>query len=240
MTRLRLLFVVATLLVAPLAFAGTYTLSDWCFYVNSLDINQSCNAGGGLANVPVADAGVIDLLHLQQDNTGALTVTLAPGNYNVFAIFNYNIDGSGLDEYANALGQLSVGQVYSVNNESGSANSLFTQGAGGSFDNTNHLGSCTGSACPDAAVGLGYVNVTVPSGSTGTITFTAGSTPPPSGFYVQQTDNSTGNSINLSSSIQIDGGLNAQISAVPEPETMGLMAGGLGAMLWFVRRRRKA
>lgn len=241
MTRFKLLFVAVTLLIAPMAFAGTYTLSDWCFYVNSLDINQSCNSGSGLANVPVAAPGVTDLLHLQADNTGTLTVTLAPGTYNVFAIFNYNIDGSGLNEYARTFGQLSVGQVYSVNNEgsTSTAGSLFNQGAGGSFDNTNHLATCTGSACPDAAAGLGYTNVNVPAGSTGTIIFTAGGTPPPSGFYVQQTNNSTGNSINLSSNIQIDGGLSAQVQAAPEPGAMGLMAGGLGAIL-FVLRRRKA
>jgi hypothetical protein len=89
-------------------------------------------------------------------------------------------------------------------------------------------------------VALGYTNVTVPAGSTGTVTFTAGTTPPASGFYVQQTNPDTSNSLDLSSSIQIDSGLNTQLTATPEPGAMGLMAGGLGAMLWIVRRRRKA
>src|SRR4051794_25902289 len=190
--RLRVLFVLMALAIAPMAFAGTYTLNDWCFYVNSLDLNQSCNSGGGLANVPVADPGVTDLIHLQNDGTGNVTVTLAPGHYNIFGIFNYNVDGNGLNEYATALGSLSVGQVYSVNSEgsAGTAGSLYNQGVNGTLDNTNacaNLGNCS-----DVAVGLGYTNVDVPDGSTGTITFTAGSTPPPSGFSVNQTNGSTG------------------------------------------------
>lgn len=235
MTRFKLLFVAVTLLIAPMAFAGTYTLSDWCFYVNSLDINQSCNSGSGLANVPVAAPGVTDLLHLQADNTGTLTATLAPGNYNVFAIFNYNIDGSGLNEYARTFGQLSVGQVYSVNNEgsAGAASSLFGQGVGGSLDNTNHLPSCTASPCPDTAVALGYTGIVVPAGNSGIVTFTIGTTPPsgPGTFYVQQTNTTTQNSLYFSATYVDPPG-------VPEPATMGLMASGFGAMLWFVRRRK--
>jgi hypothetical protein len=235
--RLRVLFVLMALTIAPMAFAGTYTLSDWCFYVNSLDVNQSCNSGGGLANVPTADPGVTDLLHLQADGTSTLTVTLAPGNYNVFGILNYSVDGNGTNEYATALGSLSVGQVYSVNGESGSgAGSLYTQGANGTLDNTN--GCANLGDCQDVAVAIGYTGVTVPAGSTGTITFTAGGTPPPSGFNINQTNGSTGGSINLSTNIQISGNLNTLIAPVPEPGAMGLMGSGLGALLLFIRRRR--
>jgi hypothetical protein len=234
--RLRVLFGLMALTIAPMAFAGTYTLSDWCFYVNSLDLNQSCNAGGGLANVPTADPGVTDLLHLQADGTSTLTITLAPGHYNIFGIFNYDIDGTGLNQYATALGSLSVGQVYSVNVEGsgGASGTLFNQGVNGTLNNTNacaNLGDCT-----DVAVGLGYTNVDVPAGSTGTVIFTAGSTPPASGFFVNQSNGSS--SINLSSNVQINGGLNVLIAPIPEPGAMGLMSIGLGALLFAARRRR--
>lgn len=225
----------AALLLAPAAFAGTYTLGDWCFYVNSLDINQSCNSGNGLANVPSADPGVTDLIHLQNDNTGTVTITLQPGSYNVFGILNYNVDGSGVNEYATALGQLSVGQVYSVSTEgaSGAPGTLYGQVANGSgtFDNTN---SCAAAGnCSDVAVGLGYTNVTVPDGWTASLTFSSSPNPPsdPNSFFIQQTNSVTGDSLVLSSSLQ-------QFDHAPEPGAMVLMGSGLGAMLWFLRRRR--
>jgi hypothetical protein len=242
--RLRVLFGLMALTIAPMAFAGTYTLSDWCFYVNSLDLNQSCNAGSSLSNVPTAAPGVTDLLQLQNDGTGTLTVTLAPGQYNIFGIFNYNVDGNGLNEYATALGSLSVGQVYSINVEGSGGTSdtlsnqglngtlsdqglngtlynqglngtLYNQGLNGTLNDTNacpNLGNCT-----DVAVALGYTNVTVPDGSTGRITFTAGTTPPPSGFSVTQTNGNTGGSITLSSDIQIDDNLATLIGGAPAP-----------------------
>src|SRR5579884_1287893 len=48
MIRLKLFLPLAALLAAP-AFAGDYSLNEWCFYVNSLDLNHSCaeTAGGG-------------------------------------------------------------------------------------------------------------------------------------------------------------------------------------------------
>jgi hypothetical protein len=233
--RLRVLFGLMALTIAPMAFAGTYTLSDWCFYVNSLDLNQSCNAGSSLSNVPTAAPGVTDLLQLQNDGTGTLTVTLAPGQYNIFGIFNYNVDGNGLNEYATALGSLSVGQVYSINVEGSGGTSdtlsnqglngtlsnqglngtLYNQGLNGTLNDTNacpNLGNCT-----DVAVALGYTNVTVPDGSAGRITFTAGTTPPPSGFSVTQTNGNTGGSITLSSDIQIDDNLATLIGGAPAP-----------------------
>jgi hypothetical protein len=234
--RLKVLMALAALFLAPMAFAGTYSLNDWCFYVNSLDINQSCNSGSGLANVPLADPGVTDLLHLQADNTGTLTVHLNPGNYNVFVIFNYDIDGNGNNEYAQTFGSLAVGQVYSVNNESGTGG-LYSQGEGGTLDGTN---SCA-LGCSDTAVAFGYTNINVPSGSTGTLIFTAGAPPSnPNAFVVHQSDPSSGNAINFSSSIQIDGGLNAQIQPVPEPVSMALVGTGLYGLAWLSRRRRKS
>jgi hypothetical protein len=233
----RALMLTTALLLAPAAFAGTYTLSDWCFYVNSVDINQSCNSGNGLANVPSADPGVTDLIHLQSDGTGTVTITLSPGSYNVFGILNYNVDGNGANEYANALGQLSMGQVYSVSTQgsTGTVGTLYGQvgGGGGTFNDTNYC-AVVGN-CSDLAVGLGYTNVTVPDGWTTTVTFTSSTNPPsdPNTFSIQQTNSGTGNSLNLSSSLE-------QVDHAPEPGPMALMGSGLGAMLWYVRRRRNA
>jgi hypothetical protein len=242
--RSKLLLIAVVLLAAPMAFAGTYSLNDWCFYVNSLDVNHSCASGSGVDNFsPSISLGSFDYQHLTDNNLGSVSVTLGSGSHSVFAIFNYDVaPGGGSNDYANAVGNLANGQSYSVNTEgtAGSAGGLYSQFASGNLDNTNHLSSCTGSSCPDVAVSIGYNSVNVPEGSSGTVTFTVGNAPPASGFYVQQTDNSGGGSVYVSSNVQIDGGLNAQISAVPEPGMAGLTAGGMGLLLWFVRRRRNA
>lgn len=242
--RSKFLLIAAVLFVAPMAFAGSYTLNDWCFYVNSLDVNHSCADGSGVDNFsPSISLGSFDYQHLTDNRLGSTSITLGSGSYSVFAIFNYDVaPNGGSNEYANAVGTLAAGQSYSVNTEgtAGTPGSLYSQFASGNLDNTNHLSTCAGSSCPDVAVSIGYSNVTVPEGSTGTVTFTVGDAPPTSGFYVQQTDNSGGSSVYLGSNVQIDESLNSQISAVPEPGMAGLTAGGMGLLLWFVRRRRSA
>jgi hypothetical protein len=247
--RRRLLLLAVVLLAAPVAFAGSYSLNDWCFYVNTLDINHSCNNGSGVDNfLPPISAGSFDYLHLTDNNLGTTTVNLGSGTYNVFAIFNYDIaPGGGLNEYATAVGSLAIGQVYSVDTE-GASNStpgeLYTQFANGTLDDTNHLPSCAASPCGDVAVAIGFTNLVIPTGNTGTVTFTVSDTAPASGFYIQQTNSSTGGSLGGSSAPP---GSSLFFSATfvdppgaPEPGTIGLMAGGLGLMLWAIRRRRTA
>jgi hypothetical protein len=246
--RLRFMLITLALLLAPAAFAGTYSLNDWCFYVNSLDVNRSCNNGSGVDNFnPPVTPGTTDYLHLGDNaSLGTTTITLGAGNYNVFAIFNYDLTaGGGLDEYATALGSLAIGQVYSVDTQGASGSSpggLYTQFAAGTLDNVNHLASCAGSDCADVSVALGYTNLVVPEGSTATINFVVNDAPPSSGFYVQQGQSGSGDTINLSSNLEISGGDSFSASAIenPEPGTVILMAGGFGLMMLGLRRRKKA
>ena len=196
--RLKLLLIVAVLFVAPMAFAGSYSLNDWCFYVNTLDINHSCNNGSGTDNfLPPVEPGTFDYVHLNDSNTlGTATVTLAGGqSYNVFAIYNYDIaDGGGLNEFASAVGSLAIGQVYSVGvmGSRATPGSLYSQFASGTLDSTNHLDSCsTPGSCGDVAVSIGYTNLVVPAGSNTTVNFVVSNTPPDSGFYIAQTDSNT-------------------------------------------------
>ena len=235
--RLRWLWIATVLTVAPTASAGTFTLNDWCFYVNSLSVNRSCNNGSGVDNFnPPATSGTFDYLHLGDNaNLGTATITLGPGTYNVFAIFNYDVtNGGGLNEYASTLGSLAAGQVYSVDAEgSGSTpGSLYSQFASGALDNTNHVPSCAGT-CPDVAVSLGYTNINVGSGQTAHVNFIIGDTPPSSGFSVTQTDNG-GGSLNFSSNVDISS------DPVPEPTTLALFGGGILLMFIGSRRRKQA
>lgn len=252
--RMKILLVTVALLLAPATFAGTYSLTDWCFYVNSLDLNRSCNNGSGVDNFnPPVNPGTFDYVHLNDGNNGlgAAVMTLGPGTYNIFAIFNYDIGpGGGHDEYAATFGTLAVNQnysqVYSIGTE-GTATTqrggdLYTQFASGTLDNQNHTSACSGASCPDVGVSLGYTNLVVPQGSTGTVTFVVSDTPPGSGFHVQQGDNNNpGTTVNLSSNVEISNDFSAAIlsPAVPEPATTVLFAGGLSLMLVGLRLRRR-
>jgi len=249
--RLRFLLIAVALLVAPAAFGGTYSVNDWCFYVNSLDVNRSCNNGSGVDNFnPPATSGTFDYVHLGDNaSLGTAIITLGPGSYNVFAIFNYDInEGGAMNEFATVFGSLPIGQVYSVAQGSNdpTPGSLYSQFAAGSLDNTNHLGSCGGDSCQDVSVAMGYTNIVVPEGSTAQVSFIVNDTPPSNVFYIQQGDNSSSSTINYSSNLSITpdsfggGDLSSAAIANPEPGTVILMAGGLGLMLLGLRRRKKA
>src|SRR4051794_39985767 len=197
--RFRLWMVAAVLLVAPAAFGGTFSLNDWCFYVNSLDVNRSCNNGSGVDNFnPPAISGTFDFAHLGDVNNalGTAVITVGPGSYNIFAIFNYDIGGDGgMNEYATVFGSLPIGQVYAVDAQGASGSTpgaLYSQFAGGTLSNTNYVPSCTSNDCPDISVSLGFTNLVVPDGQTAQVTFTVSDTPPSSGFYIEQTQSGAG------------------------------------------------
>lgn len=253
MTRIKLLFPLLALLVAPAAFAGQYSLNEWCFYVNSLDLNHSCAEAGGSGSISAPFQNVSFNTLLGGGNTlGTVQVTVGAGTSNVFALWDYNVSGTGFNEYATAIGTLPIGESYSVDapgdpSSGGTVSSPYTPGYltnnfnNGTLDNTNHLPSCTSGTCEDVAVSLEQT-ITVPNGQTDTVTFTVGSTPPPDGgFYVSQTDGS-GNTVYFSSSVTPSGSGSGPLNlgaefATPEPGSIALLAGGLGLLAWFRRRR---
>ena len=87
-----------------------------------------------------------------------------------------------------------------------------------------HVGSGTGNFGEDKHV-FGFT-VTAPGASTGIASFVT------TGF---STDISNG-TIDRNISIQVEG----PVGVVPEPEIFALMIGGLGALGWVGRRRRKS
>ncbi len=244
--RLRILWILAVLLIAPAAFAGTFSLNDWCFYVNSLDINHACNTNTQSDNfLPPIAPGTFDYSHLADNGLGTVVVTLGAGTYNVFAFWDYTIQGgapANLNEYATTVGSLALGQSYSV--DAGADPSaggqvvpytngylLLNQFEAGTLDNTNHLSACGAPPCEDVAVTLGY-NIVVDDHYRATLQFVVTSAPPISGFYIQQSDISGGPPLFFSESLTI--------THNPEPATIMMMTGGFGLLLIGLRRRRRA
>jgi hypothetical protein len=70
----------------------------------------------------------------------------------------------------------------------------------------------------------------VPGGQQELITFTAGDTPPSSGFYVAQTNATNGDTVFFSA--------DPQLIANPEPVSMVLFGSGFAVIGLAVRRRR--
>jgi PEP-CTERM motif len=241
---MRFTLYLAVLAVSPVAFAGQSSLNEWCFYINTLDVNHSCaEATPTTFNPPVA--GATFAASPGEPDLGTVSIVVGPGNYNVFAFFSYSAGTGGFSQYATTVGTLTAGQVYSVDapGDPSSGGSVSPYSPGylqnqynlGTLDNTNHLGSgaCAATnSCEPVSVALGYTNLGVPDGQQELITFTVGDTPPASGFYVTQTNPQTGDSLFFSADPQ-------SLSAVPEPLSMMLLGSGLGLIGWAARRRLK-
>jgi hypothetical protein len=174
---------------------------------------------------------------------GTVSIVVGAGTYNVFAFFSFDVGPGNFDQYATAVGTQAAGQVYSVDapgdpSAGGSVTSytpgyLGNQYSLGTLDNTNHLGSSScadTNSCEPVSVALGYTNIVVPDGQQELITFTAGDTPPGSGFYVAQTNATSGDTVFFSA--------DPQLIANPEPVSMVLFGSGFAVIGLAVRRRR--
>jgi hypothetical protein len=243
--RVSLLLTATVLAMTSVAFGGQSSLNEWCFYVNTLDLNHSCADGAtpGTFNPPVQ--GATYAATPGNPDLGTVSIVVGAGTYNVFAFFNYVVGSGNYNQYATTVGTLTAGQVYSVDAPgdptAGGNVTAYTPGylgnqySLGTLDNTNHLGSATCAAtnsCEPVSVTLGYTNIVVPDGQKELITFTVGDTAPTSGFYVTQTNSQTGDQLFFSADPQI------LALATPEPMSMMLFGSGLGVILWSVRRRR--
>lgn len=209
------------------AKAGPVTsLADWCVNVNG-DTTSACNfAGGG--------GGAIDLTGFDQtlepapNTLGIITVMLGPGASQFVSLYadydlSYSLYGS-FDDFASMGGALPAGWNFSVNDPN--TPSLFTQFSGNSLDNTNWLPTPAGppSQCCDVAWALSLGNINVAAGGSATATFVVSDVAPASGFYIQQTNQDTNESIYLQGNVGGPG----PAPGVPEPSTLGmvLLSGG--------------
>jgi hypothetical protein len=229
------------------AQAGQVSLADWCVNVNgSVDASSvtdnPSNACNGGTNAPLAsvNTSLFDMsLEPASNNLGSVTVSLNPGLNQFVALYaDYDIDfatfGSA-DDSAAPHGALPATWSYELDDPN--VSNLFGDFAAASLQDTNNVGTPSGppNECCDAAWALGIGNLNVLAGGSGTVVFKIATTAPVSGFYLQQTDSDTADSIFLSATVNIQN----PVSGTPEPATF--VPAGLALVLCggLVLARRK-
>lgn len=248
-----LLFVSLSLIGTQIATATTYGLAN--FIVND---NGNISYGG----TPITDAN-LNLTGYDQtvepgDNTlGSIVITLnksaSPQAVAFYA--DYDVDyqsavgGGSFNDIGSTHGTVAVGGApgsvltYALTDSSATIdtdaayndvqNVPFT-----GFTDVNDDGTAAGGKSPnafDVDWGLGITGLLAPTG--GTVTFTVSNTAPTSGFYIQQMNDQTGDSLYVSVSALL--GPTPPPSKVPEPAYLWVAAFCLPLFaLW--RRSRKA
>jgi hypothetical protein len=219
-------------LAAGAAQAGTVGLNDWCFNFNG-DVNSapggvSCNAG-----TPGTPPSGFDATLEPGDNAlGAATFTLSGGQFVAFyGWYDINFETYfSFHNSAQAVGSLPSGWSYMLGN--GAAGDVFNAFAANTLDNSNSVSTPAGAPdiCCAVAMALSVSNLSGP------FDFTFATTAPVSpvgGFYLQETNADSGDSLYLSIT-QTGGGGGP---TVPEPSTF-VMIGGAAALL-AIRKWRK-
>lgn len=239
------------------AFGGTTGLYDWCVNLNG-DTTTACNyaGSGGPSGTGSIDLSAFDttLEATSPNNLGTVTVNLGVGN-NQYASFyaDYDLDYAAYGSFndsASVNGSLPTGVTYSVNDPNlyngvttPSGYTLFDEFANNTLDNTNYQPTPAGppNECCDVGFALAVSGLDVLPGGSGTVTFTVSDSAPGSGFYIQQTNTTNGDSIYLTETANIVAPVTPP-SGTPEPSTFGLALGAsmIGGLLYFTRGRRSS
>jgi hypothetical protein len=228
--------------------ANTSGLADWCVNLNG-DTDTACNGAGSGGLSTNADGGTINLVSFDTNlepalnGLGSVTISLGTGNGQSALFYaDYDLDDASFgsfDDSGTTVGALPAGVSYELDDPN--VSNIFGDFAGNALANTNNVGTPSSdplNQCCDVAFSLGLNGLNVAAGGSGTVTFTVGTTAPPSGFYIQQTNTTLGDSIYLSALVTITNPTGPP--ATPEPSTFVLTAGALGLVLFAVRRRRLA
>ena len=209
--------------LAPTAQSSTMIgLADWCFNING-DTNTFCNGAGSLPT----GSGFDTTLEPDDNMLGSVTFTLGSGAAQfVSAYMDYDVDVTTLgafDDFGSVSGPPPVNYSYELDDPN--LGNIFSDFASNALTNTNNVGagSPPPTPCCDVAWAISLNNINIP----GAVTITVSTTQPTSGFYLQQTNNDTGDTIYLSESF----------STIPEPGTWGMSFIGLGGFLIWRRRR---
>jgi uncharacterized protein (TIGR03382 family) len=236
----------AFILGGPVAQAANTTgLFDWCVNLNG-DINTACNGAGSGGVSTNVDGGTINLVSFDSNlepatnGLGSVTISLGTGNGQSALFYaDYDLDFATLgafDDSGSTHGALPAGVSYEIDDPN--ASNIFSDFAGNTLADTNNVGTASSdpaNLCCDVSFALGLGGLNVLPGGSGTVTFTIGAVAPASGFYIQQTNATVGDSIYLSAVANIQ---NPTGGSTPEPSTFALAIGSLGLALLVARRRR--
>lgn len=215
------------LVVAVPQAQATSELFEYAFYVDG-NFGHNVLPGGGTFNT----AGFNFTTGL---GTIGLTVT-GTGNHTIIGWFNHDFDSAintFFNEYAAVFNVPAAGQSWEIDEPGYVFGNIFSHvQAGGPLDNANAVPS---GSPDDVSWAFGW-NFALTAGQTALINFNVGQTAPGGGFYLQQTDFDTGESIFFSSSLSVSGG-----GGVPEPSSW-LLLGVIGTLVsgraaWSRRRR---
>jgi hypothetical protein len=225
-----------------LALAGSSSaqaeavLNDWCLNLNG-DSLSACRPVDPGSLPAWVDATGFDLTTNDPPGTpntlGSLRITLDPGDDQyVLAYLDYDLSfaaSGSFQDVASVHGSLPPGVHFALADPAGS---LFADFAANALGDTNEVGVGSGppTPCCDVAWALGIGGIDVPAGSQALVVFTVDTQQPTTGFYLQQRNLESGESIFLT----------ATLTAVPSPNATALLASALGALLAWRGSRRSA
>jgi hypothetical protein len=242
--RLITLTIFAVLLLAlSVPASADVGLADWCVNLNgNIDV---CNAGaapGGNANVNVS--AFDPTLETAGPNTlGSITVTIGTGVQYAAVYMDYDVNYStwgSFTDVGSVNGSPSGSQSYELADPNTS--NIFSDFSGaGPLPNSNTVDAATCAANSPAYCDVSwalaesvFVDSTLYSG--GVVTFTVSTTAPTSGFYLQQTNGITSDTIYLSDTVN----LTPLGSPAPTPEPTSVLLLATTVVEVLVLRRRSS
>ena len=222
--KLRTSIVAALVLLVAAASPATAASTLWELAANADGVFGSTLTGD--PPPPGLDTSGIDLV----TGLGTMTYTqTAPGNHFVIGYFDLDV-GIPADvyynEYGTVFGSPEPGQSWEIDEPSYVFGDIWFNVQDGLLDNTNAIPQ---GLEDDGAMAIGW-DYSLPPAATAVIDFTAGEAEPASGFYLSQTDVDTGETVYLSSTIDI--------TVIPEPLTVLGVLFAAASVGGYVRRRK--
>lgn len=221
------------LLQAVMAFLFTSsalalpTLYDWAFNVDGVMYENF------YGDTMPASSGELEA------DTGLGTITWnvdTPGTHSFIAFFDFQFsDGNNpyFNEYGEAVGTQSSGQSWEIDEPSYVFGDIYDNLLDGTLDNSNAVPS---GMEDDVSFAMGW-DFALYDGEEAIVTLVLSQVLPNNGFYLAHSDLQSGESVYLSSTLELISDGSTPAEPVPEPATMVLFSASL-AVMCAVRRKK--